>query len=179
MTSASRLLRAVLPVTAAVLVTASLLAPAAQAATPPSRTTAISYAKSVFNLLNQERAYHGLPAYRWDANLARAAHAHNAKMAQYNSLSHQLPGESTLGTRLRAVGYNWSACAENIGYTVTAAWTLTEALNLHKLMFNEVAPNDSHRRAILSRTYRDVGIDLVFDATHRKMWLTEDFGHLA
>lgn len=65
------------------------------------------------------------------------------------------------------------AAAENVG--VSADWTLAGALWLQLYMYNEKAPYDGHRRAILSTTYRDVGVYIYMDAAHHKMWLTEDF----
>jgi uncharacterized protein YkwD len=43
------------------------------------------------------------------------------------------------------------------------------------MMYNEVAPNNGHRLNILSTRFKDVGIDVVIDTTHGKLWLTEDF----
>jgi hypothetical protein len=58
---------------------------------------------------------------------------------------------------------------------VTTDWSLSGILALHRAMYQEIAPNDSHRRAILSTTYRDVGVDIVMDGAHHKAWITEDF----
>ena len=43
-------------------------------------------------------------------------------------------------------------------------------------MYNEVPPNDGHRVNILSHTFRQVGIDVYYDARHHKLWFTQDFG---
>jgi uncharacterized protein YkwD len=149
-------------------------APSATADTAPSRSTAIYYASQILTLLNQERAANGLYALRSNSILVSAAHAHNLKMAAYNTLSHQLPGEKSLGDRLTAAGYTWRACGENVAWN--SDWSLAGALYLQKVMYNETYPNDGHRRNILSKTFRDVGIDVAIDSTHHKLWLTEDFG---
>jgi uncharacterized protein YkwD len=47
------------------------------------------------------------------------------------------------------------------------------------MMFRERPPNDGHRLNILSRTFRNVGIDVYFDNAHHKMWFTQDFGRQA
>ena len=158
------------------LVATALAGPvtAASADTTPSPTTAAADAKQVFGLLNAERKAHALPALRWNTRLVSAAHGHNLRMAKANLLSHQLPGESPLGTRLTAAGYKWRAAAENCG--MTSDWSLTGIEAVQRSMYNEVAPNDGHRRAILSTTYHDIGIDIVMDAVHHKAWITEDFG---
>jgi len=169
------------PVSAAVLcltVAAALLtSPSpASAATPPSLATALSDAKSMYQLLNQERASLGLPAYRWSPALTRAAKQHNYWMSTRNTLSHQLSGEHSLGYRVSVQGYTWSAVGENVA--VNGNWTLAGILSLQRMMFNEVAPNDGHRRNIVSRTFKDVGIDVCFDAVHNKTWVTQVFGRL-
>ena len=42
-------------------------------------------------------------------------------------------------------------------------------------MYNEKPPDDGHRRNILSKTYVDVGIDVISDSVHGKAHIT-DFG---
>jgi uncharacterized protein YkwD len=42
-------------------------------------------------------------------------------------------------------------------------------------MLNEKPPNDGHRQNILSKDFTMVGIDVIVDTTHNKIWLTEDF----
>jgi hypothetical protein len=54
--------------------------------------------------------------------------------------------------------------------------TQAGALALQTMMYNEVAPNNSHRLNILSTHYKDVGVDILLDGAHGKLWLTEDFG---
>lgn len=154
-----------------VLVAASVLTIAAAPVVAASGTTAADDAQTVFRTINRERAAHLLAALNWNGRLASAAHAHNLLMARYNTLSHQLSGEKSLGPRVTAVGYVWRAVGENIGASTDC--TLTGILNLQRMMYHEVAPNDPHRRNILSRTYRAVGVDVVLDATHHKAWLAE------
>lgn len=43
-------------------------------------------------------------------------------------------------------------------------------------MYAETPPNDGHRRNILSTTFVDVGVDVIDDRTHGRIWLTTDFG---
>jgi uncharacterized protein YkwD len=159
-------------------VTASLSAGRVAAAGPaaastPSVATAAADAQQVFALINTERRWHGLPALRWNARLTSAAHAHNLRMAKANLLSHQLTGETWFGGRITAAGYRWRAIAENIGET--SDWSLAGILSVHRGMYRELAPNNIHRRTILSTTYRDVGIDIVMDPVHLRAWITEDF----
>lgn len=132
------------------------------------------YANAVLAQLNKQRAANHLPALRMNAALVRSAHSHNLAMAARNTMSHQLPGEASFGTRIDRAGYHYRYAGENIGYTT--AMTSAGALSLQSLMYNERPPNDGHRRNILSRNYTEVGIDVVLDAAHHRLWLTQDFG---
>ena len=130
-------------------------------------------AGQVLNLMNAERKAHGVAPLTSSGRLTLAAHNHNLRMAAYNTMSHLLPGEPSLGARITATRYAWRACAENVGWNSDAS--LNGMLFLQKMMYNEVAPNDGHRRNILNSLYWNVGIDIYYDAVHHKMWLTEDF----
>jgi uncharacterized protein YkwD len=124
----------------------------------------------VFWQINRERNSHGIASLAGNNSLLVAAARHNAYMAKYNTLSHQLPGELSLGARITAAGYKWRAVGENIG--VTQDWTLNGLLTLATMMYNDPA----HRANILSTTYRNIGVSVYMDGAHHKAWLTEDFG---
>ena len=155
------------------LVTNAVVAGPASATTP-STATSWYISNRVFDLLNSERAAHGLPALHRSSALNLSAWRHDRWMAGYNTMSHQLPGEGSLGARITAAGYTWSACGENIAWN--SDWTLNGALYLERVMYNEVAPYNGHRLNILSTTFRDVGVYIYMDGAHHKMWLTVDFG---
>ena len=163
------------------LVVALLVAVALVAVRPSAAgaatTTEPSYANAVLNLLNQERAANHLPALRSDSRLIAAAHGHNLRMAAANTLSHQLPGEPAFTTRITNAGYHWSYAGENIAWNGNTA--LSGATALESMMYNEVAPNNGHRLNILSTHFTAVGVDVVYDPTHHKIWLTEDFARPA
>ena len=124
--------------------------------------------------LNAQRAKHGLPALASNAKLSAAAHTHNVRMADANQLSHQLPGEPGLGDRVSAAGYSWRSVGENIAWS--SSRTEAGVLALQDSMYNETPPNDGHRRNILSDTFTEVGIDVIEDPEHGKVWLVTDFG---
>jgi uncharacterized protein YkwD len=161
---------ALLAALVAALVALGVVRPvAAQAST----TSAPAFATAVLNLLNSERSAHHLAALRMNSHLLQSAHAHNLRMASANVMSHQLSGEPALGTRITSAGYRWSSIGENIAWNSDR--TQNGALALETMMYNEVAPNNGHRLNILSTRFKDVGIDVVIDTTHGKLWLTEDF----
>lgn len=131
------------------------------------------WATAVFSQINAERAANGLKPLRWSDRLSHSAHRHNLQMGQANTLSHQLPGEASLGDRVTAF-YAWSSCGENIAWN--SRRSQAGALALETAMVNETPPNDGHRRNILSTSFVDVGVDVIDDSAHGRVWLTTDFG---
>jgi uncharacterized protein YkwD len=157
--------------------------PTQETKSPPSKTTTQStsgyttrsdWANAVLDELNAERARHDLTALKMNSDLVSAAHKHNLAMAKANTLSHQLEGEAALGSRVSAAGYRWSAVGENVAYN--GRRSEDGVLAVQKAMYNETPPNDGHRKNILSKTYVDVGIDVISDSVHDKVWLVTDFG---
>ncbi|MFN2559846.1 MAG: CAP domain-containing protein [Jatrophihabitans sp.] len=145
-------------------------------ATVPARTALeSSIAWAVKSLIVTERAASGRGYVYMSSQLQLSARRHDVTMAAYNTMSHQLPGEPSFGTRENQAGYYWNYAGENIAWN--SAMSLSGALTLEKMMFNEVAPNNAHRLNILNSHFRDVGVDVYMDWTHRKLWLTVDFGH--
>ena len=118
----------------------------------------------------------GLKALIWNAGLQSSAHTHNVSMVAANVLSHQLPGEAAFGDRERAAGVNWTSAAENIGWG--QGDPTSTAVSLNQSMFNEKPPDDGHRKNILSTSCNVVGIDVVVDSAHNKVWMTEDFAKI-
>ena len=135
-----------------------------------------SVARNVLALINQERGAHHLRALRMNAHLVNSAYQHNLTMAANNSMAHRLAGEKALGERIDAAQYHWSTDGECIGRTSDE--TNTGALDIQRYMYNEKAPNDGHRQILLSPAYRDVGVSVITDTAHHRLWITEDFGHL-
>ena len=150
--------------------------PAATTA-PPSQQTA---ADQVLALINQARAQAGLPAYSFLAGLNNSAAAHNARMADGCGLSHQCPGEPTLGTRETDAGVTWTAAGENIGeggpVSDTSAAIAQMAVGLTQDMLNEKPPDDGHRLNILSSTFTSIGIAVTIDSSGT-VWMTQDFAN--
>jgi uncharacterized protein YkwD len=69
---------------------------------------------ALFESLNRERASRGLAALQWDNNLAAAAREHAQRMADSNTLAHQLPGEPDMKSRVSDSGARFAMVAENI-----------------------------------------------------------------
>jgi hypothetical protein len=104
----------------------------------------------LFDAANRERAAQSLPALQWDEALAKAARKHANRMAFYNVVKHQLPGEPDLEARLTEAGARFSFIAENIAVasnpeTIQAGWM----------------DSPGHRKNILNPRLTAVGIAAV------------------
>jgi len=120
---------------------------------------------AVLCLVNAQRTTRGLPALGEDARLDRSAQGWSATMVGTGLFTHG----SDFASRISAVGYDWSAAAENIatGFptpaAVVAAWM----------------SSTGHCRNILSPAYSAIGIGIVAApvrgfASGAATW-TEDF----
>ena len=171
--------RAVLVAAVAIVVAlfAALLNPGsaqARAAVPARTSTEIQFAQAVANLLNSERSANHLKPVKVRKKLITSARNHDLAMARANTMSHQLSGEQSLGSRESAAGYKWTWAGENIGWN--SDMSVSGVLMLEKAMYNELPPEDGHRLNILSKHFTNVGVDVYLDNVHHKVWLTVDFG---
>ena len=91
-----------------------------------------------------------MPLLKWDASLAAAAHQHALRMAQQNTLSHQLPGEPDLSARAGQAGARFSAIAENVAEGPNAQ-------GIHEQWMN----SPPHRANLLDPELTSVGIAMV------------------
>jgi uncharacterized protein YkwD len=114
------------PVTAPVLAArmAPRPAPAAPAPAPATAAPPIAAATTeagLLPLINRFRAAEGLPPLSANPALSGAALTHAFDMAANGFVSHTGTDGSSVGTRVRAAGCNWSAVAENIAVGLTDA----------------------------------------------------------
>jgi uncharacterized protein YkwD len=134
----------------------------------------------VLALINQARAQAGLRAYTLSSGLDRSSAAHNATMAGGCGLSHQCPGEPSLGTRETDAGVHWASAGENIGeggpVASTDAAIAQMAVGLTQDMLNEKPPDDGHRLNILSSAFEHIGIAVLRDSSGT-VWMTQDFSN--
>lgn len=158
-------------------ITVGLVGAAAPAAAALPQRTAFenTIAWAVKRLVNVQRALHGLRPVYMDNSLRLSARRHNVQMANFDQMSHQLPNEPWFGRREQLAGYWWNWAGENIGWNSDVS--VSGALLLQRMMYNEQPPEDGHRLNILNPHYRNIGVDVLFDHAHHKMWLTTDFGH--
>ncbi len=146
--------------------------------TPGSPAGDTDVAHKVLAQINGWRSDAGLAPLTMSTPLVRSAHAHNLAMAHGCGLSHQCPGEASLGDRIAAQGVRTMGWAENVGtgsrVTNSTNAILSMASSLDTQMFGEKPPNDGHRRNLLSPTLTRIGIDVIRDSDGN-VWLTQDF----
>ncbi|HEY2792702.1 MAG TPA: CAP domain-containing protein [Micromonosporaceae bacterium] len=146
--------------------------------TPKAPPAGSSVVDQLLAQINQLRADHGLPPYTLLNGLEASAHKHNLLMMGSCGMSHQCPGEASLGDRISAQGVHWTSCGENIGYSGphpnTDAAKISAAEGLTTAMYNEKPPDDGHRLNLLSKSFHHIGIDVV-RASNGTVWLTQDF----
>ena len=87
---------------------------------PASHAQAKGPAEVLFAAANRERVARGLLPLEWSSSLADAARLHAVRMADQNTLSHQLPGEPSPADRASQAGARFSALAENVAEGPTA-----------------------------------------------------------
>jgi uncharacterized protein YkwD len=136
--------------------------------TPSARGVA-SFRREVITLTNAKRAAHGCPALVKNRALSKAAQSHTKRMANTGrggTLSHQLPGEASFGTRFRRAGYRGATL---IGENVASGYA-TPAAVLDGWMHS--AP---HRRNILTCRYQHIGVGYATADNGTAYW-TQDFG---
>lgn len=148
----------------------SSAAPAPPPGSPPANTPApAGDAERVLALMNKARAAAGLPPLKMDSALVSSALAHSRAMSGGCGLSHQCSGEAPVGDREREAGVQWMDAGENVG-------TGGDDDGLTQDMLNEQAPDDGHRRNILSPSFARVGVAETRDPSG-KVWLTQDFAN--
>ena len=143
---------------------------------PPPATSG-SIVDRVLDHINDAREDEGLAPYSLDTSLSKAAALHNQLMIDGCGLSHQCSGEGGLGERFSAQGVRWTSAGENIGYGSAGgsdADIIRAANGLTDSMLAEVPPNDGHRKNLLSKGFKRIGLSVVRDGKGI-VWLTQDF----
>ncbi|MFJ6700941.1 CAP domain-containing protein [Streptomyces sp. NPDC091272] len=116
----------------------------------PSRQRA-NGATSLVRLLNRERARAGCAKVRARSSLAYAAQQHSGHMARTGTLTHVGAPHRAVGERLTAAGYRWSRAAENV------AAARSDAGSAMRVWMQ----SPTHRAAMLTCAFRDVGVGVV------------------
>ncbi len=136
----------------------------------------------------------------WNMALARAAEGHSEQMILFDTQSHQLPGEPSLGARIQAEGYSFSTAAENVfAYTRDplhghAGFFIDWGYDDADFSGNSLVPNwqsigdgiqdaAGHRVAIMNPGFTEVGMSALDDSADDAIdevgpyVLTQNFGN--
>jgi len=122
----------------------------------PSQTQA---ARGMLCLVNRTRAAYGLRRVRRSRQLDAVARGHSADMVAREYFAHDGPGGDTLYSRVRNSGY----AGTHPGYAVEEALAWGAPVTPAELM-NSLMGSDTHRRILLDRGAREVGLGLVLGA---------------
>lgn len=96
----------------------------------------------------------------WNAVLFDAAAGHSADMAARNYFSHTSPEGLTLQNRVVAVGYEWTAVAENIAAGQTSVTAVLSAW----------MASPGHCVNIMGATYREVALSCARSESGTRYW---------
>ncbi|MFB9361750.1 CAP domain-containing protein [Actinoplanes nipponensis] len=152
-------------------------APAPRPKPKKAPVTSGSVLDRVLDHINAARAGEGLAALTLDPALSKASALHNQRMIDGCGLAHECSGEGGIGTRFSAQGVQWRSAGENIGFGFAADSddaVVKAADGLCDSMLAEVPPEDGHRRNLLSKDFRRIGLSVVRESSG-KVWLTQDF----
>lgn len=123
--------------------------------------------EAIFNLINEERARHHLPALRWDERVARLARAHSAEMRDRGKLNHVSPQTGAPMQRAHGAGIYPSLLLENIAVASSPD-------GVHAALM----ASPGHRANILHPDATEIGIGVVVaivEDGQRQIWVTQDF----
>jgi uncharacterized protein YkwD len=127
--------------------------------TRPRRATAglSRYEQSLLHAVNTVRTKAGRGRLTVSPGLTEAAELHTARMIQRGFFDHEAPGEKAFWHRIEefypSAGYDYWAVGENLAYGSPALDPI-EALH-------EWLRSPGHRRSLLSREWREVGLAAV------------------
>jgi uncharacterized protein YkwD len=112
--------------------------------------------KTMLQLINKARTSRGLHAVRIVRTLDRAALRHSRDMLYRDYFAHSTLSGATVATRARAAGYSVSGCTRwTVGEVI--AWGQSSR-GAPRAIFKAWMHSRSHRKVILDRRWRDVGV---------------------
>jgi uncharacterized protein YkwD len=133
----------------------------ARAAAVADDTTLSQATDAVLCLVNSERSQRGLGLLRASSELTTSARAHSFDMVRRQYFSHVTPNGSGVRQRAERAGYMRDGQVGKVGETI--AWG-TEQLGTPAELVRSFMASPGHRRVMLDKAYRDVGIGLVLGA---------------
>jgi uncharacterized protein YkwD len=140
--------------------TAPATQPVKTSQAPSGGSGSSTVAGEVLRLVNEERGKAGCKALSSESHLVAAAQKHTDLQADQNTMSHQLPGEASMGDRVTAAGYQWRGLGENVaaGYT-SAASVMDGWMN-----------SPGHKANILNCSFEEIGVGLAKSSSGTQYW---------
>jgi len=111
--------------------------------------------------INAQRAGKGMPALAPSAQLSEAAQKHACDNAGRNKMSHTGSDGSKFGTRIKRAGYRFGKANENVGYGFRDPGAMVKGW----------MGSDGHRRNILARGTRDIGVGMAVGSDGNRYWV--------
>ena len=133
----------------------ALAAGCANANARPAAASSATIARATACVMNAERRRHGLAALSLNQRLSKAARAHSRDMVERDYFAHTAPGGGTFVARIRRSGYLRATRRWRVGENI--AWGVS-ASNSPRSIVQGWMDSPPHRKEILTRSYRDVGL---------------------
>ena len=171
---------------ALVVLTAAIAAPArADAAkcnashVAPSKLSKHQASKAMLCLVNKERTSHGLHSVKLQGDQTKAARKHSRLMIRDRCFAHECPGEAELVSRMQHADYLPCNCYWGVGENLAYG---ERAYGSPKSIMHAWMNSPEHRTNILNRSYRDIGIGIVWGtpaegSARGSATYTTDFGY--
>ena len=130
-------------------------------AATPTHANSAGVRRSVICLLNRERTKRGLPRLRSNRRLETAATKHSKDMVRRNFFSHDSPGGSTPGSRVRHTGYLKGANGFSVGENL--AWGTGHYATPESIV-DSWMKSPGHKANILHRAFEEIGVGIALGA---------------
>ena len=140
----------------------------------PHQLTGKEARKSISCLLNKERDRNGRGDYSNDGRLTEAANRHSGTMAKKHCFAHQCSGERSLLGRLQNVNYIEPGL-RRYAYGENIAHGRGERGSPRKVVSSWMNAS-GHRSAILSGTFKEMGVGYEESGGGSHAYYTVDFG---
>lgn len=127
----------------------------------PGKASRADFARATVCLLNFKRKSHGLRTLERDRRLTRAARVHNRDMVRQTYFAHVSRRGRDVGDRTRSTGYTRGARRWVVGENL--AWG-AGSRSTPRSIVRAWMGSAGHRRNILDRRFREIGIGVAFSA---------------
>ncbi|GAA0077069.1 CAP domain-containing protein [Clostridium sp. CTA-5] len=121
----------------------------------------------ILQLMNEKRVQAGLKPLTMDNTLLQVARYKSDDMIQNNFFDHTNPDGTKWTNWLQAIGYKYTATAENIAYNTYDPVEL----------FNQWWNSPGHKANMMNPSYTKVGVGVIYDKDNNKYMGTQTFSN--